>query len=250
MEGRSWSHWFLLIFAALLIYLSFFPFIISQLSWKLFTSQFVITLVLLVYGMIKLDKPLTKLGTNVIGFLGASLVGFGILSFGVKWLFLPGMIALLFSFLLLIQLFRHSHHQRYIQPILTDKPRLIFPFLLYTGILFFSISSELGNWFVPAGIFGLVLMVVCLMALNRWKMVPQKSFWLVMAGSAALLLANSLLILDVLYFQQSEIKVLYFLFYSLGQYSILTGMLEEEKSFSLVEAREIIQSRVNSSINV
>lgn len=246
MEGRSWSQTFLFLYLGIIFFLigiQFFPhFPIKGLYPAIGFS----TLILLFFLCIRLKSLFRRSHILLLSALSFSTIGYIALQAQGKGFFLAGMFSLLFSYLCYIQLFLAPHNYSEDQSLLTRKPRVMFPILIFMGVLFLIVAPQLGVWLIPAGIYSFVLIGTVLMALNRWGLVSKNSFRAVILGSVSLLMAESLLALNEFYLHIHEIEAFLIFLYGMGHFGIVKGILAE---WSKVPAmNRLVQSRVNSSI--
>ena len=111
--------------------------------------------------------------------------------------------------------------------ILLKKPYLLIPFLLYAGGMMYSMSSNLGEMFVPVLVYASVISLMCIFAINRFDRVNLGSFWWVLAGAIIFVLSDSTIainkFLSPFYYAGFVIMSLY----TIGQFMIVKGVLME-----------------------
>ncbi|WP_272022663.1 lysoplasmalogenase family protein [Olleya namhaensis] len=111
------------------------------------------------------------------------------------------------------------------------------PFLLfcfcYMSVIMSIVYNELGFYFLPLLIYLFVVMMLMQFAYLRSNEVNLQSFWLVIFGVVASMVADSINILRMFY--DADIaynKITIMFFYCLSQYLIILGVLNETKSTS------------------
>ena len=108
----------------------------------------------------------------------------------------------------------------------------LIPFLLfcfaYMSIIMYLVYTNLGKYFIPLLLYLFVAMLLLQFAYLRRTEVNANSFWLVMIGVVAFMIADSINILKIFYnplIAYNKITVMFF--YCLAQYLIVLGILKE-----------------------
>lgn len=120
----------------------------------------------------------------------------------------------------------------------------LFPFLLfcfiYMSVIMFLVYNNLGAYFLPLLLYLFVAMLLMQFAYLRKAEVNTTSFWLVLIGVIAFMIADSINILKMFY--NSSIaynKITVMFFYGLAQYLIVLGILKENSSASNLYIRKV-----------
>gem|GEM_PF-3478953 len=162
--------------------------------------------------------------------LFASLVGEVFWMFRTESLFLG--LGLSFSFFGIVAytisfFYAEARYREY--PILIRKPWLVLIFLIYGLAPILLLYPNLREWEGPVITLMVSLVIMCLVALNRWRRVPQGSFGDVLMGALLLLLSLSLSMLSAFaaptWIPFSEYWIL--ITCSIGHYLIATGYLKQ-----------------------
>ncbi|WP_256935170.1 lysoplasmalogenase family protein [Olleya sp. HaHaR_3_96] len=111
----------------------------------------------------------------------------------------------------------------------------LIPFLLfcfcYMSIIMAIVYNQLGVFFIPLLIYLFVVMLLMQFAYLRKNEVNSESFWFVIFGVIASMIADSLDILKMFYDPEMAYnKITIMFFYCLSQYLIIIGVLKETKS--------------------
>jgi uncharacterized membrane protein YhhN len=166
-----------------------------------------------------------RLKYGVVFALFFSLLGDCLLMFSSKTFFLLGLGAFLMAHLCYIVAFSQTHNLLGERALLRRKPWLLFFFAVYFAILMVMVFPGLGPMRIPVLTYATVIMVMVLMALNRWKRVPQDSFSWVFLGALLFMLSDSLIAITRFGFPIPFSQTWIMLTYMAAQYLIVAGML-------------------------
>lgn len=117
----------------------------------------------------------------------------------------------------------------------------LIPFLLfcfcYMSVIMSIVYNELGFYFLPLLLYLFVVMMLMQFAYLRSNEVNLQSFWLVIFGVVASMVADSINILRMFYDADIAFnKITIMFFYCLSQYLIIIGVLNETKSTSKLKS--------------
>lgn len=161
-----------------------------------------------------------------------SLIGDIFLMFkGMDW-FIAGVGAFLIAQLCYISVFGMSSAPRHTRRVLLRKPWLAIPVILYGSALTAIIFPNLGALTIPVSVYSIVLVMMVLAAINRWKFTADNSFMLVLPGAILFLLSDSMIAYSR--FGDTTLPTLFVRFWIMGtymaaQFLIVWGMLLERK---------------------
>lgn len=98
-------------------------------------------------------------------------------------------------------------------------------FAIYGLFVFSIIKDGLGDMYIPALIYTVVICLMGITARKRWKKVNTRSFWLVMTGASLFIISDSLLAINKFYqaFELSDFLVM--LTYLGAQLLIAKGLI-------------------------
>ncbi len=135
--------------------------------------------------------------------------------------FLAGLGAFLIAHILYILAFYRDNAY----PVFFQRDRL--PWALVIGIygafLLAVLTPGMGKFQTPILIYAVAILTMLLTLLNRWKYVPSKSFWSVMAGGCLFVLSDSLLAVNKFVAPIAWSGLWIMATYAAGQFLIVTG---------------------------
>lgn len=180
---------------------------------------------------------LEHLGTQrnryVVGFFVAilfSLAGDVLLMLPGDY-FVGGLAAFLIAHIGYIVAFTFKHPQFAEEPLLQRKPRVIWAFFAYYVAMISALWGALGALRIPVMVYAAVITLMAIIALNRWKRVPERSFSYVFAGALLFVISDSLIAIHK--FMLPELPLASFwimLTYMAAQYLIAQGYVWALKS--------------------
>jgi len=140
--------------------------------------------------------------------------------------FLAGLVSFLAAHVFYILTFRKTtlHHSL---TIIKERPWLILLFVAYGAGFYFLIRNSLGEMIVPVMMYMVVILVMSLVALNRFRRVEYHSFVLVFAGALSFMASDSLLAINKFYVSFPLSGFLIMLTYITAQYLIVKGTLAQ-----------------------
>jgi uncharacterized membrane protein YhhN len=100
------------------------------------------------------------------------------------------------------------------------------------GVVFLSsvLPKVDGALVVPVGVYGLTILTMLLMALNRWKTVHQETFQWVFLGAVLFVISDSILAINKFVQPLPMSGIAIMLTYAAGQFFIVNGVLKGMKS--------------------
>jgi uncharacterized membrane protein YhhN len=136
--------------------------------------------------------------------------------------FIFGLVSFLIAHICYIIAFRRTELSGS-QTILREKPWLIAPFACY-GVGFFMLIREgLGAMMVPVVIYMIIILLMGIAALNRFRKVPYHSFLMVFTGALFFMVSDSLLAVNKFYSPFPQSGFLIMLTYIIAQFLIVKG---------------------------
>lgn len=165
----------------------------------------------------------------VMGGLVLSWVGDVVLMFSDRGeLFFPaGLGAFLVAHLLYIAAYARSVSRTAGEPFLRRRPVWLLPFgLLFVGI-YGLLYPALGAMRVPVLVYTATIVLMAVLALNRWGRVPEASFRLIMWGALLFILSDAVLAVDKFLVTMPYAGVVVMSTYVAAQYLIVEGTIAQ-----------------------
>lgn len=143
--------------------------------------------------------------------------------------FLAGLVSFLLAHICYILAFSKTsvHHS---WSAMKEKPWLILFFIIYGAGFYLLIREGLGDLKIPVMLYMAVILLMSLMAVNRFRRVELSSFLLVLAGAICFVVSDSLLALNKFVITFAFSSFLIMLTYLAAQYLIVKGLLIQVKS--------------------
>ncbi|MEM7654554.1 MAG: lysoplasmalogenase [Bacteroidota bacterium] len=148
---------------------------------------------------------------------------------GNGW-FLAGLGSFLMAHICYVVLFQRIHRHVDRPALLSTRPWLGAPWLLYGAGLLWLILPDAGGLRLPVVIYAGVILIMALAALNRWDKVSPNSFGHVFLGAQLFLLSDSLIAVGKFLgeaFPVTYLSAWIMLTYMAAQYLIVVGLLLE-----------------------
>ncbi|NOZ46256.1 MAG: lysoplasmalogenase [Chlorobi bacterium] len=139
--------------------------------------------------------------------------------------FMTGLVSFLIAHVFYIIAFIDPYQKR---TIIRSKPYYILPFIIYGIILICLLYSNLGNMAFPVTIYASVILFLGIIALNRYKKVETKSFWLIFSGVILFIFSDSLIAIDKFTFPFRLSTFFIMSLYVLAQFLIVEGSIRQE----------------------
>ena len=189
---------------------------------------------LILWYLKSVEKPLKIIiYALVFSFFGDVFLMF-LMSFPDKeYFFLAGLASFLVAHVLYIVLFV-KYINKAKKSILTRKPYLVFPFVLYGISLLMYLYSAANSKFIemqiPVIVYAAVIMFMVIAAIARYERVLQKSFAWVLVGALLFMFSDTLIALNNFseIFTNKKYIAKFFIMslYVIGQYLITAGIVE------------------------
>lgn len=145
--------------------------------------------------------------------------------------FIPGLISFLIAHIFYIILFR-KHKVPSInadKSILRQKPWLILPFIAYALLLMWILYPSLGEMLIPVGVYAVIITLMAITALNRWRRTSQNSFLYVFIGAILFVISDSFIAINKFAFDIPLVDFWVMSTYIAAQYLIVMGILMEKQ---------------------
>jgi uncharacterized membrane protein YhhN len=226
MGRRSMVLWFFIAAAALHLGGNFF----GHENLVRWTKPFLIPLLILFFllQVRTVQKSFTRLIVVALLFswIGDVILMFQHLDAGF---FLSGLVSFLLAHVCYIFAFRKTsvHHR---QTILKENPWLALLFVIYGIGVFLLIQNGLNEMKVPVIFYMVIILLMGLAALNRFRRVEYAGFLLVFSGALCFMISDSLLAVNKFREPFSYAGFLIMLTYLAAQYLIVTGCIRQVKS--------------------
>jgi uncharacterized membrane protein YhhN len=197
--------------------------VLLDIKWLTYIFKPSLLLALAIYAFLRLRKTTPKPNDRLLfAALGLSWLGDIILMFPNG--FIMGLLAFLAAHLAYLFLFRADNTENLLkQP---DRRIWAVVIIVVNSALIGGLYPFLGALFLPVVLYALVLTLMFLTTLNRWKKVSMRSFQLCFCGGLFFVVSDSLLAFNkfVQPFEFSPIAIM--LTYVLAQWLIVEGYLE------------------------
>jgi len=198
-------------------------------EWWYLLSKPALLLSILVYFVLQTRSFPHPFRNLLIAGFAFSWFGDGFLMFQAEdeVYFLLGLVSFFFAHIAYILAFRLWFYDNHEVPLLKKSPWLAFVLMLY-GLGFFKlIDSALGDMKLPVIAYMAVILLMSLMALNRYKKVSRRGYALVLAGALAFLLSDSILAYNKFMEPLQYAGVWIMATYCFAQWAIMMGGLIE-----------------------
>ncbi len=171
------------------------------------------------------STPKTPLNNFIIAALIFSFLGDTLLMFVETndLFFLGGLVSFLIAHIvyIIINLNAKNIVERGIKPEWQD-----IPFIFYGLVIFTLIKDDLGEMYVPALIYTVIICLMAITARKRWKKSDNKGFWLVMVGASFFLVSDSLLAYNKFVGEFALNRPAIMITYLLAQFLMIVGYKE------------------------
>lgn len=150
--------------------------------------------------------------------------------------FLGGLASFLTTHILYAACFLFELRESKNKSILRKKPYLILIFAIYGFILVKLIFPGLAEMTLPVMIYASVIMLMCILAMNRYTQTSLTSFQIVFSGALSFMLSDSIIALNKFtnffegYHQLASVLIM--VLYIAGQYLIVKGILAHNREHS------------------
>lgn len=200
----------------------------------LFCTKPLLMPVLILFYILSVSKPLTKMDRLMVAALFFSWIGDVVLMLpgGNKNYFLIGLISFLITHILYVFAFTQVR-DRSLPAILKQKIWLLIPLLAYLigliSLVFPALDTDMR---IPVAIYTSVIGTMVVFALNRFRRVSDRSFALVFGGAILFMISDSCIAVNkfLCHGTMPLAGVWIMGLYMAGQYLIVLGMLKNESA--------------------
>ena len=218
---------------------------IGNISWLRFLTKPLLMPVLMAGFLLESQFKPARLGKFLLAALFFAWLGDVFLMFQSQTplAFLGGLASFLTTHILYALCFVLEFTEKSKQTLLHKKPWLISIFVLYGSILLYLIFPGLAEMTLPVIIYASVIMIMCILAMNRFTNTNISSFQWVLFGALSFMISDSVIALNkfTLLFQNHSIlaSVLIMVLYTAGQYLILQGLILHGKKLWLLISNKV-----------
>ena len=142
-----------------------------------------------------------------------------------KLLFIGGLIAFLMAHLNYIAYFYREQKINFRKTLLFKQPYWLIPFLIYVVVFLNILFPSLGNMKTPVVVYAVIINSMAVMALNRKRVVCDKSFWWVFIGALFFVISDSGIAINVFYKPFTAASLIIMVTYMLAQVMIIKGII-------------------------
>ncbi|MEO6167033.1 MAG: lysoplasmalogenase [Chitinophagales bacterium] len=200
----------------------------DSLNWLVMSTKPILLFLLLVIFYFQTSASAGVFRKLVLAALFFSWVGDILLLFQQQDanFFLAGLISFLAAHVCYLLAFRKTslNHQ---QKLLKEKPWMILLFLAYGIIFFFLIRNGLGDLLIPVMSYMVVILLMGIAALNRFRRVEYQSFLWVFTGALCFMVSDSLLAINKFAHPIPMAGFFIMLTYIAAQYLIVKGSVQQ-----------------------
>ena len=199
----------------------------GQAQWVIFTLPFLmVSLMCVIIFYTKLKSYLSKwlLAAIFFGWLGdILLMKAGTIRLGLGMAaFILGHFAYIYIFSKEVSLKRKTHF-------LMEKTYLILPFIVFWFLTRVFLSDKVQAFpSSPIYFYGFIILLMSVMAINRWYAVSKLSWWMVWLGSLLFIISDTLLSIRLFVADFQGDKLLIMGTYLTAQGAIVYGCLKDE----------------------
>lgn len=175
----------------------------------------------------------------MVGFTFSWIGDVALMFQGIEDFFLYGLAAFLLAHISYILAFRIWVYDNLEIPLIKRAPWMAFVLMLF-GVGFFKILEPgLGNMKLPVIVYMIVILLMVLMALNRYRKVSRKGFYWIISGAIVFLLSDSILAYNKFIEPVAYSGVWIMLTYGFAQWAIMQGGLVEWRNLSRKSGRDL-----------
>lgn len=143
--------------------------------------------------------------------------------------FMYGLLAFLAAHLFYSYSFYKDISRTPITSLIVAKPHFGLPFFVFSILYLYMLMPGLGNMFLPVIFYTLVITVMVISAVNRWKKVSAYSFWLVFLGALLFYSSDAMIAYNKFHKPIPHERIAIMSTYILGQWFIVEGILLRNK---------------------
>lgn len=142
-----------------------------------------------------------------------------------EW-FLYGLGAFFLAHVAYIISFVKSNFSNHEVALIHKVPIFMFAFVFFGALMFLYLKPNLDDMILPVMAYVAIIIGMNIAALNRYKKVNNKSFWLIMIGAMLFLFSDSLIAINKFDHTIEYARVYIMFTYILAQYLIVQGTLK------------------------
>lgn len=182
---------------------------------------------LLFYFLVHKSIPSSSLDYKIIAALFFSWLGdvFLIKGHSDPNFFMYGLIAFFAAHIFYATSFYRDLKNTAQTSLLISKPHVGLPFLIISILFLYILLPGLNDMMIPVFFYCGIITLMLLLAVNRWSKVPTSSFWLVFLGASLFYTSDAMIAINKFYQAFEYQRFFIMLTYSLGQWSIVEGIL-------------------------
>ncbi len=190
--------------------------------WEFYTKAAIIPILLFTCFAVK-NRKNHPVGIPLVLALVFSWIGDLLLT--KEDFFIYGLSAFFIAHCFYIVSFMKSNFENHEVPLIKKAPIFMFVFVIFGGLMFMYLRPNLGEMILPVMAYMAILIGMNIAALNRYKKVNDRSFWLVMLGALLFLISDSIIAINKFDHLINNAGVYIMFTYLLAQYLIVQGTL-------------------------
>lgn len=145
-----------------------------------------------------------------------------------KLLFICGLASFLIAHVFYIFTFLNEINSVKKASLIVENPYLTLPFLVFLFFLLYFLFPYLNDMKLPVVVYGSIINLMALMALNRKNLVTATSFYLVFIGALLFMISDSTIAINVFYKAQPWHRVFIMSTYIIAQGLIVYGWVQNQ----------------------
>lgn len=145
-----------------------------------------------------------------------------------KLLFICGLASFLIAHVFYIFTFLKEINSVKKVSLIVENPYLTLPFLVFLFFLLYFLFPYLNDMKLPVVVYGSIINLMALMALNRKNLVTATSFYLVFIGALLFMISDSTIAINVFYKAQPWHRVFIMSTYIIAQGLIVYGWVQNQ----------------------
>ncbi|HNF49303.1 MAG TPA: lysoplasmalogenase [Chitinophagales bacterium] len=145
-----------------------------------------------------------------------------------KLLFIFGLASFLIAHVFYIFTFLNEINSVKKVSLIVENPYLVLPFLVFLFFLLYFLFPYLKDMKLPVVVYGSIINLMALMALNRKNLVIASSFYLVFIGALLFMISDTTIAVNVFYKAQPWHRIFIMSTYILAQALIVYGWVQNQ----------------------
>lgn len=145
-----------------------------------------------------------------------------------KLLFIFGLASFLIAHIFYVFTFLKEINSVKKVSLIVENPYLILPFLVFLFFLLYFLFPYLKDMKLPVVVYGSIINLMALMALNRKNLVIASSFYLVFIGALLFMISDTTIAVNVFYKAQPWHRIFIMSTYILAQALIVYGWVQNQ----------------------